>query len=201
MARRQFITRNRRLAGLLAVAVVIIGVAAAEETGEWISPGVLILPILAGGLLLRPRALRILFCVVAVALAYDAWAEQNVGPGIVATIVVTALFADVLSRTRAKLGMQGLRGDQMLIELRDRIRVQSRLPALPDGWHSASVLAPAGGASFGGAPAGPPGAVVVAEAPVSPVAEAAPAAGFASPSKSLVACAATWAMFKVICCF
>jgi len=150
VVRRQFITRNRRLAGLLALAVVIIGAAAAEETGEWFSPGVLILPILAGGLLLRPRALRILFCLVAVALGYDAWAQQDVGPGIVATIVVTALFADVLSRTRAQLGLQGLRGDQMLIELRDRIRVQSRLPALPDGWHSVSVLVPAGGASFGG---------------------------------------------------
>jgi hypothetical protein len=149
VARRQFITRNRRLAGILALAVVIIGAAAPEETGEWFSPGVLILPILAGGLLLWPRALRVLFCLVAVMLAYDAWAG-DVGPGIAATIVVTALFADVLARTRAKLGVQGLRGDQMLIELRDRIRVQSRLPALPDGWNSVSVLAPAGGASFGG---------------------------------------------------
>ncbi len=150
VARRQFITRNRRLAGLLAVAVVLIGVAAAEETGDWFSPGVMILPILAGGLLLWPRALRILFCLVAVMLAYDGWVDNDVGPGIAATIVVTALFADVLARTRAKLGMQGLRGDQMLIELRDRLRVQSRLPALPDGWHSVSVLKPAGGASFGG---------------------------------------------------
>ena len=150
VARRQFITRNRRLAGLLAVAVVLIGVAAAEETGDWFSPGVMILPILAGGLLLWPRALRILFCLVAVMLAYDGWVDKDVGPGIAATIVVTALFADVLARTRAKLGMQGLRGDQMLIELRDRLRVQSRLPALPDGWHSVSVLKPAGGASFGG---------------------------------------------------
>ena len=150
VARRQFITRNRRLAGLLAVAVVIIGVAAAEETGEWISPGVLILPILAGGLLLRPRALRILFCLVAVALGYDAWAQQDVGPGIVATIVVTALFADVFARARAKVGLQGLRGDQMLIELRDRIRAQGRLPRLPAGWQSASVLRPADGSSFGG---------------------------------------------------
>jgi hypothetical protein len=147
--RRQFITRNRRLALVLALAVVVIGVAAVEETGEWFSPGVMILPILAGGLLLWPRALRILFCLVAVLLAYDWWSGKA-GPGIVATIVVTALFADVLARTRAKLGIQGLRGDQMLIELRDRIRVQSRLPALPDGWHSVGVLVPAGGASFGG---------------------------------------------------
>jgi serine phosphatase RsbU (regulator of sigma subunit) len=72
------------------------------------------------------------------------------GPGLIATIVVTALLADVLARTRKKLGMQGLRGNQMLIELRDRIRAQGTLPALPEGWGSVSVLRPAGGSSFGG---------------------------------------------------
>jgi hypothetical protein len=149
LIRRQFITRNRRLAFALAIAVVAIGVAAAKVSGQWFSAGVLILPILAGGLLLWPRALRILFVFVAGMLAYD-WTKGKAGLGIVATIVVTGLFADVLARTRAKLGLQGLRGDQMLIELRDRIRAQSRLPALPEGWRSASVLKPAGGASFGG---------------------------------------------------
>jgi hypothetical protein len=110
---------------------------------------VLILPILAGGLLLWPRALRILFCIAAGMLVYD-YLEHEAGPGIVATIVITAIFADVLSRTRAKLGVQGLRGDQMLIDLRDRIRAQSKIPDLPDGWNSVSVLRPAGGSSFGG---------------------------------------------------
>jgi hypothetical protein len=149
--RRQFITRNRRMALVLALAVIVIGIAAAEETGAWFSPGVEILPILAGGLLLWPRALRILFGLVAAALLYDWWAADAApGAGIVATIVVTALFADVLARTRKKLGLQGLRGDQMLIELRDRIRAQGKIPALPEGWHSVSVLQAAGGSSFGG---------------------------------------------------
>jgi Stage II sporulation protein E (SpoIIE) len=151
--RRQLITRNRRLGLVLALAVVGIGIAAARETGEWLSPGVMILPVLAGGLLLWPRALRILLGLVAVMLAYDWVARRSgggPGPGIIGTIVVTAAFAYVLARTRKQLGIQGLRGDQMLIELRDRIRVQSRLPPLPDGWHSISVLRPAGGASFGG---------------------------------------------------
>jgi hypothetical protein len=147
--RRQLITRNRRLALGLAAVVVAIGVAAVRVSGDWISPGVLILPILAGGLLLWPRALRILFCIAAAMLAYD-YLEHEAGPGIVATIVVTAIFADVLARTREKLGVQGLRGDQMLIDLRDRIRAQSKIPDLPDGWYSASVLRPAGGSSFGG---------------------------------------------------
>jgi Stage II sporulation protein E (SpoIIE) len=147
--RRQFITRNRRVAFGLAIVVVVIGAAAVQVSVSWFSPGVMILPILAGGLLLWPRALRILFCVIAAMLTYDAL-EGRAGPGIIATIVVTALIADVLARTREKLGVHGLRGDQMLIDLRDRIRAQGTLPGLPEGWQAVSVLKPAGGASFGG---------------------------------------------------
>lgn len=146
---RQFITRNRRLAFVLAVVVAVIAVAAVHVSESWFSPGVMILPLLAGGLLLWPRALRILFCLVALALVYDALMGKA-GPGIIATVAVTIVFADALARARAKLGVQGLRGDRMLIELRDRIRAQGRLPDLPDGWRSTSVLKPAGGVSFGG---------------------------------------------------
>src|SRR6201994_2605752 len=127
-ATRQFITRNRRGAFGLSLAVVAIG---------------------GAGLLLWVRALRILFVLAAIMLVYDIVAHKA-GPGIIATIVITALFADVLARTRAKLGLQGLRGNQMLIELRDRTRDQGKLPALGDGWGSEVVLRPAGGASFGG---------------------------------------------------
>src|SRR5262245_43719034 len=115
LVRRQFITRNRRLAFVLTLVVIGIGIAAVQVSATWFSPGLMILPILAGGLLLWPRALRILFGIIAAMLAYDvAQAEVRTGFGIVATIVITALFADVLARTRAKLGLQGLRGDQML---------------------------------------------------------------------------------------
>jgi hypothetical protein len=146
---RQFITRNRRLAAGLTVITLVIGVAAVHVSQSWFSPGVIILPILAGGLLLRVRALRIFLAIVALTTAYDAF-KGRAGPGIIATIVITALFADELARTREKLGVRGLRGDQMLIELRDRLAAQGRLPQLPDGWGSAAVLAPAGGSSFGG---------------------------------------------------
>ena len=149
MLSRQFITRNRRLAFSLALAIVAIGVAAVHLSEWWFSPGVIILPILAGGMLLWVRALRVLFVIAAATVAYDITLARA-GPGIVATIVVTAVFADVLARTRAKLGLQGLRGDQMLIELRDRIREQGKLPPLSDGWRSDVILRPAGGASFGG---------------------------------------------------
>ncbi|HEX9032754.1 MAG TPA: PP2C family protein-serine/threonine phosphatase [Streptosporangiaceae bacterium] len=151
LVRRQFITRNRRIAFVLAVMVAGIGIAAVQVGTAWFSPGLMILPVLAGGLLLWPRALCILFGIVAVMLAYDVVrSDERAGFGIVATIVITAVFAFLLARARAKLGLLGLRGDQMLMELRDRIRAQSALPKLPEGWASESVLRPAGGASFGG---------------------------------------------------
>ena len=145
----QFITKNRRVAFGLSLAVIIIAVASVEWPAWWISPGVMILPILGGGLLLWPRALRILFGVVAASLVYDE-IYGKAGIGIIATIVITAVYADVLANTRGKLGTRGRRADRMMIELRDRIRVQGNLPDLGDGWGSASILRPAGGSSFGG---------------------------------------------------
>jgi hypothetical protein len=149
LLRRQFITRNRRVAFGLFVVTVAIAVAAVHVSEWWFSPGVMILPILGGGLLLWPRALRILFGVAAVCVGYDV-AEGKAGFGIVATIAVTAYYADVLANTRGKLGTRGRRADRMMIELRDRIRAQGTLPDLGDGWESEVVLRPAGGSSFGG---------------------------------------------------
>jgi hypothetical protein len=145
----QFITRNRRLAFILSVMAIVISVAAVHVSVWWFSPGVMILPILAGGLLLWPRALRIFFGFAAAGVIYDV-VEDKAGAGIIATIVLTAVFAYVLAQTRERLGVTGLRGDRMLLELRDRIQAQAKLPGLGDGWGSSVVLRPAGGSSFGG---------------------------------------------------
>jgi Stage II sporulation protein E (SpoIIE) len=147
--RQQLITRNRRVAIVLALVTVAVAAIAAHVSAWLVSPGVMILPILCGGLLLWPRALRILIGIAAAGLVYDI-AAHKAGPGIAVTIGATAYFADVLSNTRGKLGTRGLRADKMMIELRDRIRAQGTLPALGDGWGSTVVLRPAGGSSFGG---------------------------------------------------
>ena len=134
------------MAAVLAAAVVVIGIGAVQVSASWFSPGLMILPILAGGLLLWPRALLILYAIIAAMLGYDfAQNDERTGFGILATIVVTAIYAYLLARVRAKLGLLGMRGNQMLVELRDRIRAQSALPPLPEGWGAESVLRPAGG--------------------------------------------------------
>src|ERR1700730_6679465 len=147
--RQQLITRNRRVAIVLAVILLAVAILAAHVSAWLLSPGVMILPILVGGLLLWPRALRVLMAIGAAGLIYDV-VLHKAGPGIVITIAATASSADVLSNPRGKLGTRGMRADRMMIELRDRIRAQGTLPELGDGWGSAVVLRPAGGSSFGG---------------------------------------------------
>ena len=147
--KQQFITRNRRVAAVLAMITVAIAIIAAHVSVWLVSPAVMVLPLLGGGLLLWPRALRILMGIGGAGLVYDC-VMHKAGPGIIVTIVATAYFADVLANTRGKLGTRGMRAERMMIELRDRIRAQGTLPDLGDGWCSAVVLRPAGGSSFGG---------------------------------------------------
>jgi hypothetical protein len=52
--RQQLITRNRRVAIVLALIAVAVAIVAAHVSAWLVSPGVMILPILVGGLLLRP---------------------------------------------------------------------------------------------------------------------------------------------------
>ena len=51
--RQQLITRNRRVAIVLALITVAVAGVAAHVSAWWVSPGVMIMPILAGGLLDR----------------------------------------------------------------------------------------------------------------------------------------------------
>ncbi|MCW2940070.1 MAG: protein serine/threonine phosphatase [Actinomycetia bacterium] len=149
--RRGKLTRARNAFVLLALASFGIGWAATLSQ-TWFPASLIVLVVLAGGLLLRVRSLVVLYGVVAAVLAFDSWRVgfKHVGPGVIATVAVTGVLALMLSRTREQIGVQGLRGEYMLLELRDRLRRQGELPRLPAGWDSQVVLVQAGGSSFGG---------------------------------------------------
>lgn len=149
--RRGRLSRERYVfAGLSLLAIVLGFTATVSEA--WAPSGALVLTVLAGGLLLRVRRLTMLLGVVAIMIGYDVWqlGFRKVGPGIMATLVITSVLALSLARTRQQLGVQGLRGDSMLLELRDRLRKSGEIPELPPGWDSKVVLLQAGGSSFGG---------------------------------------------------
>lgn len=70
-----------------------------------------------------------------------------VGLGVV---LLAAIIVTLHVRSRARLGLLPLRGDSMLVDLRDRLASQSKLPVLPSPWHGEAVTRSAGGASFSG---------------------------------------------------
>ncbi|GHH66413.1 membrane protein [Streptosporangium violaceochromogenes] len=152
LLRRGPLARGRNLLITLIVLTLVLGGLAARVSMEWFSPALMIPITLVGGLQLRPGSLVKLLCAVAVALAYVGVVRGvgHIGPGLLTTFLFTSVLAALMARTRGKLGVQGLRGDVMLLELRDRLKSQSDLPRLPKDWDSRVVLKQAGGSSFGG---------------------------------------------------
>ncbi|MER5932327.1 PP2C family protein-serine/threonine phosphatase [Streptomyces sp. NPDC002054] len=123
----------------------------------WFSPSALVLPIVAGGLLLRPASLLALYAASAAALIVEALVlgpytqgPARVTPGTVLVVAACGFFGLVIAQFRSRVGVPWRRGGTMLFDLRERIRVQSKLPVLPPGWHREMALRPAGGQSFSG---------------------------------------------------
>ncbi|WP_433889355.1 PP2C family protein-serine/threonine phosphatase [Streptomyces sp. CA-111067] len=143
----------------LAVLILVIPLLAyiTTCTPVWCPPSALVMPILAGGLLLRPSSLLLVYAASAVALVAESAAlgpyregPARVTPGTVLVVTAVALIGLVIAQFRARVGVPWRRGHTMLFDLRERIRVQSRLPRLPGSWHAEMALRPAGGQSFSG---------------------------------------------------
>ena len=111
-----------------------------------------VVPLVFGGLLLEPRPLLLLIAsVYAVVIAQNAGVGDNVvHPGVYVVVGIVAVIALQQSHDRERLGLSLGRGEQMLFELRERLRRQGQLPALPSGWFAEVEQRSAGGASFGG---------------------------------------------------
>ena len=149
--RRGFL-RSDGFALLALVALTLVIGLASVQVPQWVPPATVALVVLVGGFTLSPRSLVLLLAVVAGELA---WLVGRVGIngvryGNIAVVAVTAIIVVAVARSRARLGVQGLRGESMLVDLRDRLRAQGELPELPEGWSADVVLRPAGGASFSG---------------------------------------------------
>lgn len=112
----------------------------------------LVVPLVFSGLLLEPAP-----TLVAVAAAFAALIAENAGlaktsirGGSYVVLAIVAAIALKQSFDRRTLGLSAGRGEAMLLELRDRLRLQGELPALPTGWRAEVEQQQAGGASFGG---------------------------------------------------
>jgi serine phosphatase RsbU (regulator of sigma subunit) len=108
---------------------------------------------LLGSLFLGPRELPwfivVLLVVVMVDLPLVPHPNRRTAVGVGITFLL-ALIILLTSFRRSRLGVGGLLGESMLVDLRDRIQMQGVLPPLPAGWGADSELRSAGGTSFAG---------------------------------------------------
>lgn len=144
---------DERVALLSLMLLAVAGSAGSIALGpQMIPPGIQIIPLLGGGLLLRRRPMRLLAAVSAACLLVDAlvMGMRAVRPGALVVVVFTAVVAYEFARSREETGLTGAAGDAVLVGLRDRLQHQGQLPRLPHGWQAEAVLRPAGGGPFAG---------------------------------------------------
>ncbi len=111
-----------------------------------------VLPVLLGGLALSVPSLVLLVIVTGVALVGEGIVHgvNELYLGVVFVVAITAVVAIGSARSRARLGVQGTVGESMLVDLRDRLRAQGKMPALPRGWEADVVHRSAGRSKFSG---------------------------------------------------
>lgn len=151
LLRRQVLPSDGFALAMLSAAAVLVYLFAGAY-GRWVPTSALALLVLVAGFVLRLRSLLTFYALGALLLLgmFLRWGERVVPPGLVAVLVVTAALVLLYARPRVRLGVSGVRGESMLYDLRDRLRAQGELPALPEGWQADVVLHSAGGASFSG---------------------------------------------------
>lgn len=112
--------------------------------------GLCVVVVLAG-YLLRLRQLAMLLFLVVASLAFVAPRRSDpLSPVTLAVVAAVAGLVVLFTRGRERLGVQGTMGESMLVDLRDRLRAQSRVAGLPPGWYLEHTIRSAYGDGFAG---------------------------------------------------
>ena len=137
---------------VLVVATVAIGVAI------WLFPVdaplvTLLVPLVVSSLMLGPRQLPwfVVFVLLVLALSCPRRRTSPIRIALTVVIIFGLGFVVLLSSfRRSRLGVAGIQGEQMFVDLRDRILRHGGIPALPEEWYVAAELRSAGGTPFAG---------------------------------------------------
>ncbi len=153
---RTFVRRGLTTETRIAVALALSAMAVTVAVVQWplqVPFTSLVLPLMLGSILLGPRTLPwfVIFLMVLLTISVSHQVDIS-SRTIVATAVLfaTGLLVLATSFRRSALGVAGLRGESMFIDLRDRIMTQGGIPDLPHGWLVESALRSAGGTPFAG---------------------------------------------------
>jgi hypothetical protein len=133
--------------------LTLLFVAALVRWPDVVPLTVMMIPLLLGSLLLGPRQLPWFVVFVLVMLMVSIMPADKITARIAVAVgifFVLGFIILVMSFRRSRLGVAGVLGESMLVDLRDRILGQGGIPALPEGWYAESALKSAGGTPFAG---------------------------------------------------
>lgn len=141
---------------LLVVVFLVLGVASALVIERWpaaVPWSVFSLLVVAAGLFLPPKQLAVVYIGLLVSMGLvgvylgDRKAATLGTEAVTLAIMILMLW---LAGARSELGVIGVSGESMLVDIRDRLRAQGELPALPPGWSAEVALESAWGEGFAG---------------------------------------------------
>ncbi len=135
---------------VLALAAVVAGIAVRPED---VPLNLVFLPLVLGILFLSSRVLPWFAGCVILGLVGAAYFQQEYTARVLIALGVmlgVALLVIVLSLRRGQVAVGPMRGQSMLVDLRDRILTQGQIPPLPASWLVQSALSSAGGSPFAG---------------------------------------------------
>lgn len=131
-------------------AVTFYGLVAHESITPWAS---LIGIAVFAGLFLTPRNLLLANLALLVSLLSARFLFENTKPAFFGALIVLFFVMALMmwvARSRARIGTQGIGGDTILVDLRDRLRRMGELPELPVGWSAEAAVHSAYGDAFSG---------------------------------------------------
>ncbi len=148
----RLVPRGTRMVVVLVVVTILIGLAI-WLIGESVPLVTLLVPLVVSSLVLGPRQLPwfVLFDLLVLALVVPTQDDITLRVTLTVVIIFALGFLVLLaSLRRSRLGVGGIQGEMMFVDLRDRILRQGGIPDLPAGWYAASELRSAGGTPFAG---------------------------------------------------
>ncbi len=141
---------GRAAALLLAGVVLLVLLLRWPDDVPWAFYGPLVV---LSGLFLTPRwfglvCVEYAACLVFAGTTVRGWSTFQIG--IIIALALTMALMRNRSRSRERLGVQGNDGENMLVDLRDRLLDLGRFPGLPAGWHAESAIRSAYADKFSG---------------------------------------------------
>lgn len=151
---RRVLTRPPQTPALVVLALVVLAAGVGNAYSSQVPLTLMVPAVLVGAMVLRVRQMLTLSVASMVSVGLSAVLRsaerQPLTLSFALVMALTAVMALFFARGRQQLGLTGYLGEAMLVDLRDRLLAQGRLPELPVGWHAEGLIRPAHGDAFSG---------------------------------------------------